>query len=276
VSPPVLSPLRPVGRGPAHPRGAGRRAAGCSGWRGATGPARRRCRRRARRPWSGRPGGSRWVRWGAARTCSTDRDRPRVRARCSGGQDAAEFGARKSGERGGAAGDPQAPACVVAAEDQCLGSGDGAEDAADDGLCGESGPDLAPGPAAGPVGLVAAFGHHPLDTGRGMLGEPGPGDGRIGRGGHQHQPVRELAPEEVLEQGPTGAVGEWPPQRRRGHHAEGLCRLAGRGRPTRRGGDHRPATGKADVRVGGGTCTDGATVAVREDGRSDPAEDRGG
>jgi hypothetical protein len=43
-----------------------------------------------------------------------------------------------------------------------------------------------------------------------MLGEPGPGDGRIGRRGHQHQPVRKLAPEEVLEQGPAGAVGEWP------------------------------------------------------------------
>ena len=41
----------------------------------------------------------------------------------------------------------------------------------------------------------------------GVIGEPGAGDGRIGRGGHQYQPVRELASEEVLEQGPTGAVG---------------------------------------------------------------------
>ncbi|MEN3300061.1 MAG: hypothetical protein V7633_2119, partial [Pseudonocardia sp.] len=43
-----------------------------------------------------------------------------------------------------------------------------------------------------------------------MSGEPGPGDGRVGGGGHQHQPVRELASEEVLEQGPAGPVGEWP------------------------------------------------------------------
>jgi hypothetical protein len=56
VWPPVLFPLRPVGRGRAHPRGAGRLAVGCSGWRGASGPARRRCRRRVRRRWSARPG----------------------------------------------------------------------------------------------------------------------------------------------------------------------------------------------------------------------------
>jgi hypothetical protein len=101
-----------------------------------------------------------------------------MRARRRHGEEAAEFGARGSGQRGGAAGDPQASAGVVAAHDQRLGSCDRSEDPADDGLGGEPGPDLAPGPATGPVVLVEALGDHPFDARGGVIGEPGASDGR--------------------------------------------------------------------------------------------------
>jgi hypothetical protein len=35
-------------------------------------------------------------------------------------------------------------------------------------------------------------------------------DGRVGRPGHEHEPVRKLSPQELFEQGPAGAVALGP------------------------------------------------------------------
>lgn len=50
-------------------------------------------------------------------------------------------------------------------------------------------------------------GDHALDAGAGVVEHPGPGHGEVGGHRYQHEPVRELPGEEVLEHGPARGVG---------------------------------------------------------------------
>jgi hypothetical protein len=48
---------------------------------------------------------------------------------------------------------------------------------------------------------------HAFDSGFGVVAHPGAGDAEIGGHGHQHEAVRQLAAQEVFEEGAAGDVG---------------------------------------------------------------------
>jgi hypothetical protein len=81
------------------------------------------------------------------------------------------------------------------------------QDPSDDGFSREPGPDLHPGPAAGPVRVIEAFGHHALHASAGVVEHPGPSDREVGGRRHRHETVRELPGEQVFEQGSASRIG---------------------------------------------------------------------